>query len=286
MKQWILSGFADEIDSALTTQMNMLDCLGISHIEMRNVNGKNLVQHSLQEVKILKSQMDSRGFKLSAVGSPIGKINITDDFGPHLDLFKHTLEIAAFMEAPFIRMFSFYIPKGQNPDAYRSQVLERWQMFLEAASAFNLTLLHENEKGIYGDTPERCLDLLNALESQKVAAVFDPANFIQCNVETYPYAYLLLKEKIRYFHIKDALVNTGQVVPAGFGDGKLPEILKDISSLGFNGFLSLEPHLGSYDVPYTFFHFERPPLPKGKPYQFHIAFDALVKVLYELEKPD
>src|SRR5690606_20606824 len=118
MAKFILSAFADEIDPDLKVQMDVLEEHGIEYIEMRGVNGKNVVEHTLDEIKEIKQQLDERGFKISAVGSPIGKIKITDDFAPHLDLFHHTLEIAKILEAPYIRMFSFFIPKGENPDNY------------------------------------------------------------------------------------------------------------------------------------------------------------------------
>lgn len=283
MSKWILTGFADEIDSSLDTQMDIMNRLGIKYIEMRNVNGKNLVHYTLQEVNEIKKQLDSKGFKLSAIGSPIGKINITDPFEPHLDLFKHTMEIAALMDAPYIRMFSFYMPKDRDPAEYREAVLERWNKFLAVASGFNVVLLHENEKGIYGDTPERCLDLLDTLDSKKTAAVFDPANFVQCNVETYPHAYFLLKGRIKYFHIKDAEYATGKVVPSGLGGGQLFEILQDAFTSGFEGFLSLEPHLGSYNRHYIFDDTTETTLSEGGPLQFQIAADALKKILKQIQ---
>ena len=126
--------------------MDTLEKHQICHIEMRGVNGKNITEHSLQEVKKIKKQLDDRGFRISAIGSPIGKIQITDDFSSHLDLFKHTLEIADILEAPFIRMFSFYMPKGKKTELYKDEVLERWYQFLKAAKGTNIILLHENEK--------------------------------------------------------------------------------------------------------------------------------------------
>lgn len=80
MSNFILSAFADEIDENLKIQMDVLEEFGISHIEMRGVNGRNLTQHSIDEVKEIKRQLDDRGFRISAIGSPIGKIKITDPF--------------------------------------------------------------------------------------------------------------------------------------------------------------------------------------------------------------
>lgn len=278
--QFVLSAFADEIDPDLRVQMDILDQHEIKYIEMRGVNGKNLIDYSLDEVKEIKNQLDQRGFRLSAVGSPIGKIGINDDFTPHLEKFRHTLKIAEIMETKYIRMFSFFMPKGEDPSQYRDEVLNRWRAFLKAAERTDIVLLHENEKEIYGDTPERCLDLVESLDSESFKLTFDPANFVQCNVETYPKAFEMLKEHITYMHIKDALYDGHQVVPSGQGDGRVKDILEALKKMGYQGFLSLEPHLGNF----TGFSALEPgtagaDLPDGGPRQFAVAAQALKNLL-------
>jgi sugar phosphate isomerase/epimerase len=280
MSKFVLSAFADEIDPMLTTQMDVLDQHGIRYIEMRGVNGKNLVGYALEEVKGIKKQLDSRNFKISAIGSPIGKIKITDDFAPHLELFRHTVLIAKILETQYIRMFSFYIPEGESPDLYRDEVMRRWNQFIKAAKGTGLTLLHENEKGIYGDTAERCLDLLETINCSYMKAVFDPANFVQCDIKTYPEAFNLLKEHVVYIHIKDALYKDHSVVPSGHGDGRVKDILTELKNRDFTGFISLEPHLADF-AGFAALEPNSPvnKLPEGEPKQFTIAAEALNKIL-------
>ena len=50
-----------------------------------------------------------------------------------------------------------------------------------------------------------------------------------------------------YIHVKDARKADGVIVPAGKGDGKIQEILKDLFEHGYKGFISLEPHLTELD---------------------------------------
>lgn len=284
MSRFILSAFADEIDPMLTTQMDVLDQHGIKYIEMRGVNGKSLVQYTLEEVKEFKKQLDARGFKISAIGSPIGKIRITEDFESHLELFRHTVEIAKILETQYIRMFSFFIPEGENHEVYRAEVMNRWNQFIKAAQGTGLILLHENEKGIYGDTAERCLDLLETMNCNCMKAIFDPANFVQCCVKTYPEAFELLKEHIVYMHIKDALYEDHSVVPSGYGDGRVKDILAELKKRGFEGFLSLEPHLADF-AGFTALEPNSPvnSLPEGGAKQFAIAAAALKKILAVLK---
>lgn len=150
-KNIILTGFADEIAASLDTQMQVLDKLQMKHIEMRGVDGRNFVEYSKAEARQIKKRLDDRGFSLSAVGSPIGKIRITDDFTPHMELFKHTVELAHIMNTPNIRMFSFYGPEGESDSSsWRAEVMERLGQFVDYAAANEIVMLHENEKGIYG----------------------------------------------------------------------------------------------------------------------------------------
>jgi len=264
--KFIVSAFGDEISPHLEEQIRVLLANDIHFLELRGVEGKVIIDYPLQEVKTTQQKLSDAGIGVSAVGSPIGKIPITEAFAPHLERFKKTIEVAHTLKTTSIRMFSFYMPPGSDPANHREEVLERWRQFIEAARGSGLTLLHENEKGIYGDTASRCLDLLDSLDCPDVKATFDPANFVQCGEETYPYAFKLLHKHIAYMHIKDARFEDGSVTPAGEGDGKLPEILADLKQSGYEGFLSIEPHLNAS-------------LPGGGPELFGVAAKALKKIL-------
>lgn len=283
MVKFLLSGFSDEIDKDLDVQIRELKRNNINCMEIRGVYGKGVVDHTIREIKEIKKRLDNEGISVSSVGSPIGKMSITDRFESHLDLFKHTLEIADILCSKYIRMFSFYIPDDRNPQDFRDEVLERWNKFVETAKGAGIILAHENEKGIYGDTPERCVDIIKSMNCDYVRAVFDPANFIQCDVETYPKAYLMLKPYIEYMHIKDALPETGTVVPAGMGSGKIKEILSDInSSFDRDMYLSLEPHLGSFaGLEALEADIDTGSMEKSGPEKFEIAVKALRKVMKE-----
>lgn len=285
MKNFTLSAFADEIDDDLNIQMDVLDQHDIKHIEMRSVCGKNITLYTKDEIKEIKKLLDQRGFKISAIGSPIGKIMITDDFKPHLELFKHTIEIAKILETDNIRMFSFYIPKNEDPAIYRNEVMKRWQVFVDITKGTGMNLLHENEKDIYGDTAKRCLDLIETMDCDHVKAIFDPANFVQCNVTSYPDAYEIMKEHVVYMHIKDAILDSYKVVPSGMGDGGIKEILSDLKKKDFCGYLSLEPHLGSFSALADLeLNIDVSDMSEGGPKQFSIACNALKKILNDLEE--
>lgn len=245
MEHIILSGFSDEIAPELDLQLAAIREWGLSHIELRAADGVNVSDFSPEKVKEVKNKLAGAGVSVSSIGSPIGKIGVEEDFAPHLEKLKRTLEIQKELGAPYLRMFSFYIPQGRAPEDFREEVLDRVGRMAEEAGRWDSVLLHENEKGIYGDNAPRCKELLEAFYGPHFKAVFDFANFVQVGQQTLP-AYELLKPYVEYVHVKDAQWGTGAVVPAGQGDGHVKDILADLIGGGWKGFLSLEPHLTDF----------------------------------------
>ena len=245
MEHIILSGFSDEIAPELDLQLAALQEWDVTHLELRAADGVNVSDFTPEKVREVKAKLEAAGISVSSIGSPLGKIGIQEDFAPHLDKLKRTLEIQKELGAPYVRMFSFYIPQDQNPADFREEVLDRLGRMVEEAKAWDSVLLHENEKDIYGDNASRCKELMDAFYGPHFQAVFDFANFVQVGQETLP-AYELLKPYVTYVHVKDAQGGTGTVGPAGQGDGHVGEILADLIGGGWKGFLSLEPHLTDF----------------------------------------
>ena len=274
--------FADEASPSIDLQIAAMKRNGLQGLEIRNVDGENVSNISLEKAKEVLGKMKDAGLVVWSIGSPIGKIDIEkDDYPAHLEKLRHTIEIAQALESENIRLFSFYIPKDKKPEDFRQQVIDRMGEMARIAEGSGVTLCHENEKGIYGDAAPRCAELHRALPALK--AVFDPANFIQSGVTTYPDAFELLKKHIRYMHVKDALMENGQVRPAGYGDAGLDKILSGLDKMGFEGFLSLEPHLGSFQ---GFAELEPASktnmMAEGGPKSYNIAAESLFKLLGRL----
>lgn len=279
-----ISGFSDEIEKSVDVQFEVLNKLNIKYFEVRGVDGKNISTLTDEEVLTLKSKMEQYGIKVSSIGSPIGKIKIEEDFAPHFEVFKKVVNIAKTLGTKYIRMFSFYHEGGDEWTAEeREEVLALLRQMISYAKEQNVILLHENEKGIYGDTADRCIDLMKELYCDHFKAVFDPANFVQCGQDT-KYAFDNLKEYVEYMHIKDARFEDGKVVPAGMGDGNVAYVLKGLFAGGYDGFLSLEPHLGSFE---GFAALELDDkmegLPKGGEGTFTLAYRALCDILEEIK---
>ncbi len=278
-----ISGFSDEIDPSIDIQFPVLNKLGIRYFEPRGINGKNISELNDDEALALKAQMAQYGIQASSIGSPIGKIRITDDFAPHMELLARIIRTAKLLDCRYIRMFSFYPgPEGWT-EAARAEVFRRLEAMIALARQEDVVLLHENEKDIYGDTVVRCADIMDTLSCEHFRFVFDPANFVQCGEDTKT-AYDTLHKHICYMHIKDALLADGRVTPAGKGDGNVPYILTQLFAKGYDGFLSLEPHLGSFvGLEDLEIDDEMLKLPKSGEGTFTLACNALRSILKDIQ---
>lgn len=283
MSKFILSGFSDEISANIDEQFEGLKKLGINFFEPRGIDGENISEISLDKAREVKDKMDKSSIRVSSVGSPVGKINIKDEFSPHLSLLSHVMDVAEILDTKYIRVFSFYVDGEYEKN--RDEVIKRMRAMTAFAEKRGFILLHENEKGIYGDNAQRCADILKSVNSESLRAVFDFANFVQVGQKVYPDAFEMLLPYIEYVHIKDACEN-GVVVPCGYGMGNIKEVLCRLSRNGYEGFLSLEPHLGDFN---GFSALEEGDTSLADsdltPFErFETAHDALLKVLKKVEK--
>jgi sugar phosphate isomerase/epimerase len=270
-----LAAFADEISPDLSQQIEACRQNGISQIELRSVGKVNVLDFDKKLRAEVRSRLADSGLKVAVIASPIGKVKIDEPWPQHLDRFKIALELAGFFKAPMIRLFSYYAPAdGTSIADHREEVLRRFQQKVELVRDHPVILLHENEKNIYGDNGQRCLDLLRTIDSPKLRLAFDFANFVQVGDrprDNWP----LLKTYVVHIHVKDALLKTGAVVPAGQGDGDVESILADAWAGGYRGYLSLEPHLAAAG---EFSGFSGPEL-------FKTAVDALKQILQRQKIP-
>jgi 3-dehydroshikimate dehydratase len=241
-----LSAFADEVTDDFRGQVEYLAGERVGYIEPRFVDKKNLMDLNRNELKEARQMILDYGLKVSAIGSPIGKVRLDEPWEAHLDRFKHAVELAVFFETPFIRMFSYYAPEGENIDDYREQVIERMAAKVEVLRDVDVTMVHENEANIYGHTAEHCVEMVEAVGSPKLRLVYDPANFVwgeklTNNVEV---CWPVMKPYVVHVHIKDWKLGAKDVgsVP-GEGDGQIRELLAELAAEDYEGCLTMEPHL-------------------------------------------
>jgi sugar phosphate isomerase/epimerase len=238
-----LSGFADEISPEPGVQLETLAAESIRFLELRSAWSANVATMTDAQLARFQREIEDAGVRVSAIGSPIGKIDVGDPLGPELERMRRIADVAGRFGTTIVRVFSFFMPRGEPPEHYRESVIDRMGALAEIAEERGIVLAHENEKEIYGDIPERCADLIASVGSPALRATFDAANFVQCGVRPHTDGYQLLRPHLVYLQVKDALAATGQVVPAGQGDGEVRETLAALAASGFTGYASLEPHL-------------------------------------------
>lgn len=242
MEKILINAFADEASSIIDNQIVAMKRNNLNGLEIRNADGISCVSLNAAQAREIRRKLDDAGLQVWSMGSPIGKITLEDDFNQHLDLLRNGLEIANVLGAKNLRMFSFFMPQGEDPAAHRNEVIDKVGRMLEVAQGSGVLMCHENEKGIYGDMANRCLELLTTFP--QMGGIFDPANFVQCGQDTWE-AWQMLKPFIKYMHVKDALAD-GKVVPAGRGIGNLARIVPEYLAMGGHAF-TIEPHLSVFD---------------------------------------
>ena len=277
-----ISGFCDEIHDFNKIQFDVLKELGINHYDFRLINAKNPLDFSDETIDAVLDMGKEYGMTVTSIGSFIGKIKTDGNFDVHFEQFKRIVEIAKKAGTKYIRIFSFYLPENEDFDSYEDFVVEKLVTYVKYAEEHDVILLHENEKGIYGNVASRCKRLFERIVSPNFRCAFDFSNFVECGQDCME-AYEMLKSYIEQIHIKD---NKGghTVVPAGHGDGQIPEIISDIYKYGYRGVVSMEPHLyAQYQIPDDAEEWVTG-LDTGKKRSYAYAVQAIKKILDSIEE--
>jgi sugar phosphate isomerase/epimerase len=241
-----LSAFADEISPDPQQQVDVLIKCGVRYIELRSILKTNVLDLTDLQVQELRSLLEGNGFRLSAIGSPVGKVPIDQPFEPHLKRFQRAIELCKAFGTPNIRIFSYYPPEGGDWNkmngALQKEVFDRLAEQTRRAEKAGVRLFHENEHRIYGDSPKRVAELFAAVDSPAFRAAYDPANYVFCGYDPWR-GWELTRDVTAHLHIKDWVAGAQHGSLAGEGQGRLPEVIADAVTRGYDGFATMEPHL-------------------------------------------
>jgi sugar phosphate isomerase/epimerase len=243
-----ISAFSDEISPDPREQLAVLRRCGVRFVEFRSIYKTNVMKLDAGQLAEFKTMLDGGGFGLSAVGSPVGKVTIDQPFAPHFDLFQRACDIAKQFGTPNIRVFSYYPPADTKFEGdwrpYRGEIIDRMAKKAEYAQARGLTLFHENEHNIYGDSPDRVHDILTSVNNPALRAAYDAANYVFGGYDPVE-GWEKSKAFTTHLHIKDwkSGESEHQGRLAGHGDGQILHSLLDCVKRGYDGFATMEPHL-------------------------------------------
>jgi sugar phosphate isomerase/epimerase len=227
-----LSAFSDEACDGLPGQIQAMLENNIYMTELRAIDGINVKDMTEEMARDYARQLADAGISVSAIGSPLGKVSIDTDMEAYEAVIRHVCRLANIFGTNRIRVFSFFEAYGA-----RDRVIAAMQRMVDIAAEYGLTMFHENEKDIYGDTADRVLDLHASVRGLKF--IYDPANFLQIG-ESAKRTLTEILPLCGHFHIKDYDTASGELVPAGMGSGEIGAVIDSIEG---DAVLVLEPHL-------------------------------------------
>lgn len=241
---WIFSAFADEAGAPVDQQVKALLDAGLSYIDLRSVGDHNIVDLPEADARKARATLDKAGITVNMFGSPIGKIDVADDFAVDLRRLDHLALMADVFDCRAVRMFSYYNKTHKPMADFTSIVLDRMVQLRDSARKLGLKLYHENEHGIFGDICSRVEQIADAVYDGDVFdLIFDFDNYNRCGDDCWQ-NWLKLRDRTGSFHFKDSTAMPNAVhVPLGEGAGQARKILADAAERGWSGPCSLEPHL-------------------------------------------
>lgn len=266
-----LSAFADEISPNLEEALKVLKDCGLTCMDLRGIDEVNVLKLSDDQVNTARETLKRSGFTVGSIATPIGKVETTDAFEPQAGQMKRALELAKTLGSKFIRIFSFYLPKGAEPKSCRKEVVDRVGKLVQQAQGTGITVLLENEEGLYGDTIERCAEVIRAVKAPHLKLAYDPCNLVVIGHKPYTDSFSLAKKHLGYLHVKDWVRERKEMVPAGQGDAEWKPIIQALKDMNYDGIISLEPHLSKAG---QFSGFSGPD-------RFHKAHEALTGLMRE-----
>lgn len=235
-----LAVFGDEIAREIATQIEVMQSEGVRALELRAAEGFGVLDLAGAVRDEVRQRLTDGGIEVFSIGSPLGKVDITAPFADELERLRIAIDQAHCFGAPRIRVFSFFMPDGDWAP-WRAEVMDRLAQMAAVAAEAGVMLCHENEARIYGERVAQCADIMATVGGPAFRAVHDSANFVCAGEAAYPDGYEAVAPWLEYVHIKD--YRDGQCREAGAGDGRMPELFAALQRTGFDGYLSLEPHL-------------------------------------------
>jgi len=242
---WTLSAFADEAADKAVDQVAALTAAKIDHVDLRMVDGINIVTLPVNHAKEVKQLLNGAGVSVGMYGSPIGKTDIADPVEIELSRLDHLGRMLEVFGATNVRIFSFYNKQGVSPAQWKAQAFDKLAKLIERAASLGLVLYHENETEIYGDHPDQIIEL-SKLRGNHFKLIYDFANYLRTGAE--PWAnWQRMKGVTDALHFKDQK-KSGDHVPIGQGDTMARQIVADAATSGWSGPCTLEPHLYMSDA--------------------------------------
>lgn len=260
------SGFADEAGDSLDVQIRATKELGWKAIEARNIDGVNLTDLSDEQFERVCEMLSEAGVEVDCFGSAVANWSkhprSDEDFDRSKAELMRAIPRMHRLGTRFIRGMSFMVARDEPPDNpdLEKLIFARVKHLVRMCEDGGVIYLHENCANYGGLSYQHTLKLLEAVDSPHFRLVFDTGNPVGTDrrIGSPPYPkqsswefYEQVREFVLRVHIKDAIWkrDTGGIFAElehtfpGEGHGDVKKIIADLKSRGFQGALSIEPHL-------------------------------------------
>lgn len=238
-----LTGFADEISPDLDIQVQTLARLGLTGLDLRSVGGVNIMDMTLEEIERVGEVCRAHGIVVQAIGSPVNKIAYDIMLqGRERERLRKAIKAASLVNCNRVRIFTPEVPEDQH-QAMATTILEWMLDQRRLAEEFGVTLIHENDGKYWGAYPENAKRLFGEVGNSHFKAAFDFANTLLLGFKPFDDWFPWILPYLDTLHIKDA--KDGKVLPAGEGDGQIEATMKWLVEQGWQGPLTMEPHLSA-----------------------------------------
>ena len=283
----LLGGLADEAANQKTAmqQFCAFAALGLRYYTLRFIDAgtgagiQNVMQLDPQGIENIRNLQKEYGLSVSSIGSPIGKVKLLDvedgtnnRFVPFQDYLqkdvRRACDLANQFDCKLIRGFSFYHPKGSDPNAHLPQAIDQIGQITRLCDSYGLTYGLEVEANLVGQTGKLLAKIHSAVAHPALVLVFDGANLVCQGMSTDEVfeEYLAMKPGLGWIHVKDYKKPSNAsshvdeeslkaFVPANLGDSgheaifrdlmtNYPELVERLRARGIPGlFIDLEPHV-------------------------------------------
>jgi sugar phosphate isomerase/epimerase len=248
-----LSVITDEISQNLEYALKVCADLGVDTVELRAVDGANVVSHDHASLERIGELLQDGGFDICSISSPFLKCHVRGDGEPQGDthaaapaareeqwrILERSFEVARLFGAPVVRAFSFW--RVEDPTSVRDEVVDVLAEAARRAGGAGLKLGLENEHTCNVGTGAEAGWVLDRVASPSLGAIWDPGNEAMLGSSPFPQGYDHLRGHIMHVHLKD-VDSAGRWAKVGTGVIGYPGQLRALSQDGYDGVLSLETH--------------------------------------------
>lgn len=253
-----LGVLTDEVSAHFEEALDWTVEQGLKHVEVRVINGLNVVTLNDDQAMEVRRQVEARGLFISAIASPLFKCALDpsrpiasgDTFGQkeesvdaHFNKLKRLIQLAKLLGTTRIRIFSFW--READPHLYTEDIVDHLRQAAQEAQLEGVQLLLENEPSCNGGSAEEVAVIVSSVDSPALRGLWDPGNEAYGGHEAFPAGYGFMKDIMAHVHLKDAYVSedgTARCVPLGSGSVPVIPHLKALLADGYDGLFTIETH--------------------------------------------